>query len=272
MELPKYFAQLGFGDYYSWDDNMSHKGYWYVTEENEKSEVKTPYNEGYLEVLGVPLYVMDSPENYTNGFKRVKLSNNLYGFLREEDGSFVPYQFILASEFNEYGYAMVAKNGSVGWINRNFDFLTETGKWIPLFSINQDRLPFSQISDFSLSRVPLSQMVSFTFGLWKTQYLGTDGAIKGFNLYDGEKIGDTDRKFFTQPEMRSLTDTQFKPGGYAIRKNEGVILLQNGFYCNFADFTKIAEALDIFDLISKQCEELQNAKKLEMHPLDGENK
>ncbi len=272
MMLPNFFTQLGFGEYYSQEDRMSHKGYWYVTSENEELEIKTPYNEGYLQVIGVPLYVMESPENYTNGFKRVKLSNNLYGFLRETDGSFVPYQFILASEFNEYGYAMVAKNGSVGWINRNFDFLTEKRDWVSLFSINQDRLSFSQISDFSLGETPFSQVVSFTFGMWKTQYLGTDGTIKGFNLYDGEKIGDIDRKFFTQNEMRSLNGTQFKPGGYAIRKNEGVILFQNGFYCNFADFTKIAEVLDIFGLISKQCEELKNLKKLEIHPLEEEKK
>ena len=70
--------------------------------------------------------IIRSNMNFVNGFKLVEFNDNRYGYIREEDHLLMPYRYDIASDFNEFGLAIVGKNGSVSWINKNFEYLNYT--------------------------------------------------------------------------------------------------------------------------------------------------
>ena len=67
--------------------------------------------------------IIDSNENFVNGFKVVKTANGEYAYIRESDNSLLPFRYDIAFDFNEFGFAIVGKDGSVSWINKDFKYL-----------------------------------------------------------------------------------------------------------------------------------------------------
>ena len=48
--------------------------------------------------------------------------------LSEKDNILLPYRYDIATDFNEYGFAMIGKNGKVSWIDKKFNYLNIEGK------------------------------------------------------------------------------------------------------------------------------------------------
>ena len=57
------------------------------------------------------LEIIDNSNDFVNGFKVVQTSNGEYAYVRQSDFQLLPFRYDVASDFNEYGFAMVGKKG-----------------------------------------------------------------------------------------------------------------------------------------------------------------
>ena len=164
-----------------------------------------------------------------------------------------PLSKIFATIFNEYGYAMVGKDGKVSWIDKNFKYLNSKYEMV-----NEDSSKFNgflSVSDFSKGEHPLSKVCSCSYD-WnkKTSYFGVDGKIKEFSRYDGKIIRDNDSiKNF------SYYSEDFNDKGYATANNDWLILLSSGYYLSVKDLIKICEEKGFLDTISSRIEKQEEA-------------
>ena len=69
--------------------------------------------------------IIGETDEFINGFKIVKLLNKQYAYVRESDNVLLPYRFDIASQFNEEGIAIVAKDGIVTRIDKEFNIVDE---------------------------------------------------------------------------------------------------------------------------------------------------
>lgn len=170
---------------------------------------------------------MDKNE-YINGYKQVKSKNGVY-FIRELDGRILPYYFDAASNFNEYGLAMVQKNGSFSWINGQLQYLTKDGVWKVLRQGEQLN-GWSIITPFqngSLSKLTSKGPVQ------KVCFFNTLGMIQKFTSYSNPQISydtfirSTD---FDQDGIALADDKILFSEGYYISQNDAIIMMrQEGF-------------------------------------------
>lgn len=132
--------------------------------------------------------IKESSDEFVNGFKVVRLENGKYSYVRESDNQLVPFKYDFATDFNEYGMAMVAKGGYVTWINKYFE-LSVSG----LLKMYEDRsdIPFTgwhSITEFSKGETPLSIMEfrnikrygRYVLNKSKTSAFGINGKVLKF--------------------------------------------------------------------------------------------
>ncbi len=196
-------------------------------------------------------------ESFVNGFKIVKTKNGEYGYIREEDNSLLPYRYDIALDFNEYGLAMVGKNGYVTWINKNFEYLAPNGE----MATEQEEFPFiawNKINAFSKGEIPLSLIVKRWYDVDAYCYMDTFGRLKNFIRYSKE----IDLNHCSKNNTFSAS-TSFNEQGYA---NSGIYILNSkGYFMDIRDLIKMCfsnGAVDaIFDDIDKKYEEQNRTLK-----------
>lgn len=72
--------------------------------------------------------IVSADSEFINGFKVVQTANGEFAYIRESDGLLLPYRYDIATRFNQYGFAMVAKDGDATWINTSFQYLSSKGE------------------------------------------------------------------------------------------------------------------------------------------------
>ena len=93
----------------------------YIINGNQIEHVQVPDN--FQNIISNT--IIGETYEFINGFKIVKLLNAQYGYVRETDNVLLPYRFDIASQFNEEGIAIVAKDGVVTRINKEFNIVDE---------------------------------------------------------------------------------------------------------------------------------------------------
>ena len=189
IELPKEIKSIK-GSVYSFVDKGTER-YAYILNEGTDKEVHLTVLLPYYSRPDISFDIIDDSREFVNGFKLVQTANMEYAYVKEEDSTLLPFRYDIATDFNEYGYAMVGKDGKVSWIDKNFKYLNNKYEMVKEDSSKFNG--FLSVSDFSKGEHPLSKVCSCSYD-WnkKTSYFGVDGKIKEFSRYDGKIIRDND--------------------------------------------------------------------------------
>ena len=240
-ELPKKITSIK-GSRIFTQDEIVKVGYTLNEEQADETyiRVELPYYYGVYLRHPKSLEIIDDSRDFVNGYKVVQTANKEYAYVREEDNKLLPYRYDIATDFNEYGYAMVGKDARVSWIDRDFRYFSaQEERFIEEYGQGYTKFNgFLGVSDFSKGENSLSRL--YRFGYNNTvSYLGTDGRIKEFYGYDGKIIrNDQSNKNF------SYYSEDFNEKGYAKANNGELILLSSGYYLSTKDLTKIYEEKD----------------------------
>lgn len=252
-KLPKEIKSIK-GSVYSFVDKGTER-YAYILNEGTDKEVRVNVLLPYYSRPDISFDIIDDSRDFVNGFKLVQIANMEYAYVKEEGNTLLPFRYDVATDFNEYGYAMVGKDGKVSWIDKNFKYLNiQEKKFTEEYEIGYSKFNgFLGVSDFSKGENPLSKI--YRFGHNNTvSYLGTDGRIKEFYGYDGKIIrNDQSNKNF------SYYSEDFNDKGYAKANNGELILLSSGYYLSVKDLIKICEEKGFLDTISSRIEKQEEA-------------
>lgn len=172
--------------------------------------------------------VVDSSHSFIEGLKLVKMADGKYAYVQELNGQLLPYRYDIATDFNEYGFALVGKHGCVSWIDTSFHILNASGEMVEQKEEHGEIIDgFEEITEFSSGAIPLSKVVDCRHIYYgSVSYFGMDGKLKEFVQYNGA-------------ENHSLSYLSFKNGtrfdkrGIAI--SEDKILFAQGYYCLLKD-------------------------------------
>ena len=257
IELPKEITSIK-GSRVFVDEEIFKYGY--IVNEDRNDElympIELPYYYGVYLRPSISFDIIDDSRDFVNGFKVVQLDNKEYAYVREEDNKLLPYRYDIATDFNEYGYAMVGRNARVSWIDRNFRYFNpKEKKFIEECKIGSYYRfnGFLGVNDFSKGEHPLSKV--YCFGYNNTvSYLGTDGKIKEFYKYDGEIIReDESNKNF------SYYSEDFNDLGYAKANDGEIILLSSGYYLSIKDLIKTCEEKGFLETLSSKIAKQEQA-------------
>lgn len=183
--------------------------------------------------------IIDENKKFVNGFKVVKMDTLEYAYLREDDSKLLPFRYDLALDFNEYGFAMVGKDGRVSWIDKDFRYLDRDGE------MSQDEcdpydFPFygwNEVSRFSKGDIPLSRLMFEKFDQSRqVSYFGIDGKIKTFDIFDSFQKG-----------------IEFDRDGMAVA--DDLLLFANGNYLEFAKVMEICKQEGLKDMLNVAAKE-----------------
>ena len=162
----------------------------------------------------------------------------------------MPYRYDFASDFNEKGYAMVAKDGTVSWINKTFKYLSVDGIMVEDY-INNPNAVFkgvSEIYNFNNGEIPLSKICIGN----KVSYFGLNGKLKEFYMFDG-KIQDYSCTSFNDGKT-------FDSNGIAVDYEK--ILFASGYFCSLPDFIKICAQDGTFLKLSETIKRLESSYRI----------
>ena len=194
-----------------------------------------------LPLTGRPTFtsaIIDDAHEFINGVKVIKLENGEYGYLREADNKLLPYRYDYATDFNNSGYALVAKDGLVSWIDRTFKYLSSDGMMVENYINNKSSFKgYIDVYNFTNGSIPLSKVSTDR----KVSYFGLDGKIKKFYMYDG--------KFSDYPYTSFNVGGLFDGNGIAI--DDEKILFAKGYFCTIYDFIKICKQNGTFLKLSE---------------------
>ena len=199
--------------------------------------------------------IIDDSKDFVNGYKVVQTANKEYGYVREYDNTLLPFRYDIATDFNQYGYAMVGKNAKVSWIDKNFRYFNaEKEEFTEENEIGYNTFcGFLSVSDFSKGEYPLSKIYRFGYNN-EVSYFTPDGKIKEFSKYDGEIIRDSDSiKNF------SFYSTEFNDKGYATANKDNIILLSSGYYLSLKDLIRICEEKGFLETLSSKIAKQEQA-------------
>lgn len=191
--------------------------------------------------------IIDNSNEFVNGFKVVQTENGEYAYVRESDNNLLPFRYDIAFNFNQYGFAIVGKDGSVSWIDTTFKYLNLKGEFVEE-ELDESYSEFSGwqgVTEFSEGSIPLSRVYDGRNSYGKIAYLGTNGKLKEFYKYDGEINEDWARTIF-------MTGTSFDENGYAMA--DGNMLFARGYYFSYADLIKICNEKGFITSISEDAE------------------
>ncbi len=227
--------------------------YGYVINEDKDGElympIELPYYYGVYLRPPASFDIIDDSREFVNGFKVVQTANLEYAYVREADNKLLPYRYDIATDFNEYGYAIVGKDARVSWIDRNFRYFDATFEtFLDEKKNKSDRFNgFSSISNFSNGENHLSKLLRKDYDSDSSViYLDTDGKIKKFYKYDGEAVcGEDFKKEFP------LDSTTFNESDYATFYQNKFILLSSGYYLYTMDLIRICNEKGFLGNISE---------------------
>lgn len=180
-------------------------------------------------------FVIGESEEYVNGFKIVHFQTGEFGYRRESDGKIMPVYCDIASNFNEYGLALVGRNTYATWIDKNFRYVNQFGIWVdgPLLeNSNQNSKGFVIVGRFSTGETPLS-LVRLPGGHYSL--LNTQGEKQPFRKYDG-KIEDSVITDFVYVSDLDGRDIMLAADNMLAN---GTVLFSRGFYCTLSDLVKL---------------------------------
>lgn len=193
--------------------------------------------------------IVDDNNTFINGYKVVQTSNGEYAYIRQSDFQLLPFRYDIASDFNEYGFAMVGKEGSVSWIDTSFRYLNLKGDMVEEdFNISYGYAKFNGwqgISDFSKGNIPLSQVYDGRNAYERVSYFGVDGKFKEFYEYNGKIVDSFPISSFRQ-------GTLFDENGWAMA--EGNMLFSRGYYLSHKDLIEICKQKGFITLISEDAD------------------
>lgn len=216
----------------------------YEINRDEKDSICIPVVLPYSGRPEISTEIVDENNSFINGYKVVQTSNGEYAYIRQSDFQLLPFRYDIASDFNEYGFAMVGKNGSVSWIDTSFRYLNLEGEMIEEdFDINYAKFNgWQRVSSFSKGAIPLAQVYDGRNAYGRVSYFGTDGKFKEFYKYDGE----LDESF---PISNFSQGTIFDENGRAMA--DGNMLFARGYYVSYKDLIKICEQKGFITLINE---------------------
>lgn len=191
--------------------------------------------------------IIDDSNEFENGFKVVQTENGEYAYVRESDNALLPFRYDVAFNFNQYGFAMVGKDGSVSWIDTTFKYLNLEGEFVKE-ELDKKYSIFSgwqEIREFSEGSIPLSRVYDGRGSYGKIAYLGIDGKFKVFYKYDGEINDHWSYSVFSK-------GTEFDENGYAMADDN--MLFARGYYCSYKDLIKICKQKGVITSISEDAE------------------
>ena len=200
--------------------------------------------------------VIVEEEDFVEGFKRVRLENGEYGYIREIDGTLLPYRFDIASDFNEYGFAMVGKGCEVAWIDKAFNYLNMLGHLTPCphgykrismehgiygYTNSFSEHGWTAIADFSDGEYPLSLMLKKMPSGPYTSYMTKEGSLQKFYDYDGA-IRESYHTMFgieNYPKDMSIEKESFDSDGTKVLATG--ILYARGYFCSLKNILELGE-------------------------------
>jgi len=172
--------------------------------------------------------IINEKVNFVNGFKVVQTSNGEYGYIKEADNTLLPYRYDIAFDFNQYGFAIVGKDGNVTWINKEFQHLNLAGRMVEESKSNDSWSRtdgWLSVDTFSEGNIPLSLVYdNKSVHNNVTAYFGIDGKLKEFYHYNGEINDD-------YPKTHFSNGTPFDKSGNAIADN--YLLFAKGYYTSY---------------------------------------
>ncbi len=227
--------------------------YEYTLNEGQADEVSISFKMPKSSKTHISFDIIDNTRDFVNGFKVVQTADKKFAYIRESDGSLLSYRYDIASDFNKYGYAMVGKDASVSWIDKEFryfnakeeKFLNEEQNDSDIFN------GYLSIADFSKGVNPLSRVCHFGNNNL-VSYFGIDGKIKEFYEFNGENI----RENYPNKTFSYYT-TGFNDKGYAISNNGELILLSSGYYISTKDLIRLNDEKGFLDPINNEIEKLE---------------
>ena len=191
--------------------------------------------------------IADDSNDFVNGFKVVKMANGEYAYVRESDNSLLPFRYDVAFDFNEFGFAIVGKDGNVTWIDKEFKYLNLKGEMIEE-ELDKSWVKFAgwqRVSTFSKGVIPLSRVYDGRGSHSRIAYFGTNGKLKEFYRYNG--VMDT---YSVITIFGSATT--FDDEGHA--RADGNMLFARGYYLSYSDLIKLSMEKGFIDSISVDAE------------------
>lgn len=189
--------------------------------------------------------IVQEAEEFVNGYKVVQTANGEYAYVRENDNILLPYRYDIAYNFNEFGFAIVGKEGSVSWIDKDFKFLNLKGEMVEESSLYSWYWnAWQKVSSFSKGSIPLSLVYDGRHHYGKSAYFGIDGKMKEFYHYGCNK--DAYATSFFQD------GTIFDERGYA--QADQYVLLASGYLVSYEDLFKICAENGFLDFISEEAD------------------
>lgn len=191
--------------------------------------------------------IIDDSNDFINGFKVVQTSNGEYAYVRESDNTLLPFRYDVAFDFNQYGFAIVGRDGSVSWIDTSFRYLDLNGNMVEE-ELDKNYAEFNGwqgISNFSEGSIPLSRVYDGRNTPGKVSYFGINGKFKEFYKYNGEIDDSFSRNCFNG-------GTIFDESGFAMA--DGNMLFARGYYLSYEDLIKLCNEKGFISVISEDAE------------------
>lgn len=198
--------------------------------------------------------IVNSSE-FVNGFKVVQTSNLEYAYIRESDGMLLPYRYDVASPFNEYGYAMVARDGNATWINKDFQYFSKDFKMVDdkadsYYYRHNEFNAFQEVSQFSSGKYPLSKLYDRREEIAKTIYFNKEGNKQDFYIFEGNFNGGA--------KFEELDNISFDDKDYIVTSHG--ILFSKGYYCPSRYALELCESCGVIDELLDSIDSSYNEK------------
>ncbi len=223
-------------------------------------------------VRSTEINVCSEKDEFVNGYKVVKTNTGGYSFRREIDNLLLGCRFDIATNFNEHGLAMVARDGKVTWMNKNYELLNIEGEFVPYKDVidKPEEFGFQGVSSFSKGDIALSRVVdrntkilskensTVSFGF---AYVKPNGKYKVFHKYDGDNLEN-----YKTINFEKGYGVDFDEKGYAIGAN--YIIFASGGYVLTDNLRDIAKKEFFIDIINKQIDKEQEENKTKLYKKD----
>lgn len=227
----------------------------YTIDENEETEQRY-----YVKIPGYNRpkkseEIIEQNKDFVNGFKVVKTLNGEFAYLREHDNVLLPYRYDIAFDFNEFGFAIVGKEGQVSWIDKDFKYLDRCGKMKTeeLNDISSKLKGWHKVSSFSKGDIPLSRVYDGSNIYNRVAYFDTDGEIKKFYSFDGT----IDEQDYIEIFSNGQT---FDEKGFAWA--DKYLVFAKGYYISYDSLVKLSTEKGFIDSICKDAEKCFAEKEL----------
>ena len=191
--------------------------------------------------------IVKKSQKYVNGYKVVKTENGEYAYVDEESNELLPYRYDLALDFNDYGYAIVAKDGNVTWINKKFEHLNVAGQMVKDSSSEKIWTKtdgWLKVSEFSKGSIPLSKVYDNKTKYGElVAYFNTNGHLQEFYEYGSSDRDDYPTTYFTYGTSFDETDSATA---------ESYLLLAKGYYVTYNYLINFCKQKGFIDILSEE--------------------